>query len=344
MVSRPRESLHLRGLGVVPTYLVDKDLHWRAAVQSSVRTPLVVEIEPSRQGSQPLVVGDIESGIGPFACQRFDEGFGFAVGLWPVGSSRLMSGTDALQGSLKARRQRVAKAAVCHDSFDPNTEIGEIVSRFEHKGSCCGTRLSRHDPRKGNSGAVVDCNVDELISLTLAPAVMPTRLIVEQRMTASGRNTSQLLDVQVEQLTWALPDIADRDGCDSVEVTKPRQPLSTEDLIDRRPWKSELGPQPMRSEPQLASSADDLADRRFRDCVRITTRLGRLILESGDSSLTVTRQPFVGSSARDASRLRSVGNWPFEIDDALDQKKPTEGCESRITMSHAGPPDGDEGG
>src|SRR6202043_1465674 len=99
-------------------YLVDKDLHWRATPQRCVGACVVVELEPAGQGCQPFVVADVEAGVSPFPKQRLDEGFGFAIGLRPVAPSHLVDSSDAGHSSLESRRERVAEAAVSHDSLN----------------------------------------------------------------------------------------------------------------------------------------------------------------------------------------------------------------------------------
>src|SRR4051812_17802137 len=79
-------------------------------MKASMGSILIVEAQPVWQSSAPLFGRRIGHGIGPFALQRLDEAFRFAVGLRSIRSGPFGSDTEPTAGFTE--RPRAIGAAV----------------------------------------------------------------------------------------------------------------------------------------------------------------------------------------------------------------------------------------
>jgi hypothetical protein len=70
-----------RGLGVLPTNVVDEDRHRGQAVERGVWSPVIVEPQPTSEGATALGVGAIQPPIGPLIQQGLVEPLDLAIGL-----------------------------------------------------------------------------------------------------------------------------------------------------------------------------------------------------------------------------------------------------------------------
>jgi hypothetical protein len=82
----------------------------------------------------------------------------------------------------------------------------------------------------------------------------------EHAMTATRRNHAQSLDVNVNQLTWMLADVAKWSARDPVKVAKPRAAVPAQDGIDGRAWVASHTRQPMRALLEATPQPQDARD------------------------------------------------------------------------------------
>jgi hypothetical protein len=82
----------------------------------------------------------------------------------------------------------------------------------------------------------------------------------EYAMTATRRNHAQSLDVDVNQLTRMLANIAKRPPRDPVKVAEPRAAVPAQDGIDRRAWVANQTRQPMRAPLEATPQSQDARD------------------------------------------------------------------------------------
>lgn len=131
--------------------------------------------------------------------------------------------------------------------------------------SCAGCS-SRGKPEglggKGNAGAVIDGDMDELPA-SIAPAA---GFLSEQRLTTASRNPAHFLVINVKQLTRLLPDIANTQATRPIAVTQAIFTLAAQNRALRPPGQPDFESNPMRTPappaPQLKQPCHPVRRRR----------------------------------------------------------------------------------
>src|SRR5213083_1705573 len=160
----------------------------------------IVEGEPARELGEPMVVGLVEPCVGPFVEQGSDKSLSFAVGLGSIGSGGLVAGAQRGDGLAKNRGEGIGHGPVRQDSFDPNALLRIERPRFEQKAGGRDASLIGKDTDEGQPTGVVDRHMEILIALR--GATTHDSLPATESVSAVQRNSTQLLDVQVNQLAW----------------------------------------------------------------------------------------------------------------------------------------------
>ena len=81
-------------LGVIATQVVHRRGLRGDATEGRMGAVGVVVTNPAREGRKALGVTPVETPIGPLGEEGFDEPFGLAVGLGPVGLGALVASLD----------------------------------------------------------------------------------------------------------------------------------------------------------------------------------------------------------------------------------------------------------
>lgn len=174
------------------------------------------------------------------------ESFNFPVGLRPIWADPFVGSADGVEDCGELVAAGVDECVVGHHPVDPVSETGEPCCCSEHEpGSGFGV-VSVEDFGVGNPAVVVDHRVTELI----ADGLFGSSILHSDRPPAAAvRHTSQLLDVDMNQLTGTVFDISDWDTGGSVEVTQPVQASTFQHGVDRRPGHAETAGHQMRTLP-----------------------------------------------------------------------------------------------
>jgi hypothetical protein len=145
-------------------------------------------------------------------------------------------GADSLHSLGKLVRS-VAVAVVGHDTFDLDAMAGKEACRLEQEPGCCDVSLVAANLNKGQSARVVDGDVDVVVAGSKrvpSAALSEALLFWEHAMSAAGRNSTELLCVDVNQLARMLTDVADRDTGEAVMVAQPTGAMAMKNLVDGR--------------------------------------------------------------------------------------------------------------
>src|SRR5690242_16566319 len=101
-------------------------------MQRTVRAAFIVVAQPGPQRSGALGRGWIADGIRPFAQQRLNEAFGFAVGLWSIGARPQRPRAEGRDDVLEAWTE-IAGPVVRHHAFDPHAAPSKPARRAPKK-------------------------------------------------------------------------------------------------------------------------------------------------------------------------------------------------------------------
>jgi hypothetical protein len=142
----------------------------------------------------------------------------------------------------------VSRLELRHHPLDVNSQASEVGCRVQEELLRLRAVVGDPDLRVGNSRAIVNCDRDKLP----ASASSDSRPFTEQGMTAAERNSAQLLDVDVEQITRPLSDIANTQAGRSVAITQPSFTLPAQNRVYGRPCQPQRGSNSMRTRTPAA--------------------------------------------------------------------------------------------
>jgi len=159
-----------------------------------MRALVVVVVGPGGEGEVALNgIGPVR-GIGPFAQRGLDEAFGFAVGLWRVGSGAAVFESHVATGLAKLVGA-IAAAVIGEQGADGDAVAREEVNGVPKKGDGGGSFLIGEDAREGQARVVVDGDVQSLpprmFLLTTAAAVTAPNDLLE---------AGHALDVEMQKI------------------------------------------------------------------------------------------------------------------------------------------------
>src|SRR5919199_3770330 len=223
---------------------------------------MVVVGEPDWKGLQALLVRLVELSVGPFAQGGLDEGLRLPIRLWMARWRELVGGADASHCASKEPGVGVGVSPVGHHALDVNAQVAEVERSSQQEAGGLGSVIGSSNLGEGQPGAVVDGDVEVLP----APATADAGIGAKQGMPAPGRNPAQLLNVEVKQLAWPLPDIADTHPGGAVSVGQPGFAGTPQDRVHGGPSKANRRSDSMRSPAPLAARLQDfgyLGCRRF---------------------------------------------------------------------------------
>lgn len=292
---------------------------------------MVVVVKPLREGTAALLVGAVEARVGPFREEGLDEPLGFAVGLRAVGSSDLVADPKGLGRSAELSGEAIGHGPVGHHPLNAYPLLPEEGGRGEHEPGSGGTAGIGQDLGEGQAGRIVDGDVDDLEARA---AVFGRRAAAEEAVPASRGNPRQRLHIDMEELPGVLPDIADGDAGRAVQRAQPRDPMATEDGIDRGVGAADQGRDAARSGLQALAETEDLACRALRNQTRRGVRTTRSIPQPVQSLLLPPTKPFVRGLPRYTGRSSRLAHGPMQVLDALDQQQTAKGREFAVWMSH----------
>ena len=137
-----------------------------------------------------------------------NEALGLAIGLGRIGLGADVLEAEALAGLLESEGF-IARAVVGHDALDRHAQARIVGEGSLEEGNGASPFLVLHDLAKGDPGSIVDTDMDVFPAWPLA-----ARTLVALSMSIAGDamadpiELTELFDVDVNQLTWALALIA----------------------------------------------------------------------------------------------------------------------------------------
>src|SRR2546425_959012 len=117
---------------------------------------------------------------------------------------------------------------------------------------------------------------------------------------STGRDPSELLDVEVDELTGPLAFVAtDRHPGRTIQPIQAREPATAKHRIDRRARMPELGTEAMRAVLGPHPWSADPRHFSIRQGTRAMQRSAGAILEAGHALFPEPSEPLVCGGARD---------------------------------------------
>src|SRR4051812_17842878 len=187
----------------------------------------VVLVQPDRKLMGATVGGGIGLGVSPFSERGLDEALCLAVGFGRVGP-----GADVLDAQVPARLAEgegfVAGAVIGHDADDGDAEAFIVShSRLEEGNGTIGLLVGL-DFGEGDTGMIVDADVDELPADAAAVALAGA---IASDAVADSVETTELFDIDVDHLAGRGALIAAH-RLGRLQVAYPVQPQSLQDAAD----------------------------------------------------------------------------------------------------------------
>jgi hypothetical protein len=230
---------------------------------------------------------------------------------------------EFLAGGLEPVRD-VAGAIVGHDGLDLNAAALEPGDRAS-KEACGGWRsFVRQDFRVGQSGSVVDGDVDELPPYATDPGGA-----VAMDAMADATDAAQLLDVDVDQLARAISLIS-HDRFLRLEALEPRQPGAGQDACDGGRTQAHSGCD-LRACLASAAQPQNLLDSLWMSLSRHPHRPGTAIDEGRLAGLSISPLPLKRRPPRYTGRLGGPRHG-HPSENPLNQKQSTGWATSGILV------------
>jgi hypothetical protein len=179
---------------------------------------MVVVPEPAVKGGGAFLAGAVDGAVGPAVDECADEALCFAVGLGSVGAGAAVADAEAAAGE-RVQGGDVGGAVVGQESLDSDAAAaveGDCAAEEADRGC---RLLVREHLGVGEAAVVVDADVDVfeadvVAALALevgAGRVVPlATLASKDAFAGTALDSSQLLDVDVDELTWPRALVADR--------------------------------------------------------------------------------------------------------------------------------------
>jgi len=211
---------------------------------------VVVPAQPAWEGSGSVVAGGVDVGVGPFALQDADEGFGFAVCARCVGA-----GADVADVVLGEQSREVggavAAAVVGEDALDGGAALVIGSDQAAGDGDAVAGLLGGSQLDLGEAGVVVDGHV----RVRPADPVAALRAVTEDALSDVPEPT-QLLDVEVHQLARRVVLIPI--GRRSWQASLARAVIPPKHPPDRGRRSTQRRRQRTRPPPSVQAKLDDL--------------------------------------------------------------------------------------
>jgi hypothetical protein len=190
------------------------------------------------------------------------------------------SGPDVADAQLleqrgKADRVGVRPGVVGHHPLDPDALLGEEPDGLLDEGDGALGEFVRADRDVGDPGRVVDRHAEKVVA---DPDVLAS-ILAEDPVAAAGRNATEALHVDADQLAGSLSDIADRKAGQPVGMSEPAKAVAAKDAVHRRARMAEERTEAVPSDPQPAAGDHDPPNLSLGQGPWSTVRSNRAVLE-----------------------------------------------------------------
>ena len=185
----------------------------------------------------------------------------------------------------------------------------------------------------GEAAVVVDHGVDVFVADSLAGSGVGAFV---DSPSASVGDPAQGFDVDMYQLTRAIPHIPDRNPRGAVQCRQTRQPPAGQHRVDRGPWYSEASGHQMRAFSFGETIGRDPVLGLGRQAGGAAPRAGRPVLETGFAFFLEAAQPPVHGLAGHPCCFRRLRWGPAPMNPVY-QQPASERCQpASTTLPHEG--------
>jgi hypothetical protein len=150
-------------------------------------------------------------------------------------------------------------------------------------------------------------------------------------VSTTGRDASQLLDVDVQQFSGLSSDVPNWLPGKAVKVDEPRTASSDQDGVDRRTWHLEHGAESMRSPALMAPNRQDVLSCLLGQAAWAVVGSTGAVLQSNRAFDTVPADPLVRGGPRDTHGLCRAAGGPASTH-SLDEQLSAHNSQLRSTM------------
>ena len=287
----------------------------------------VVEVEIRGEPGLALRRGAIGEAVGPFAEKSLDDALDLAVGSGGVGFDAVVAETEML-AEVGETVGTVGGAVVGHDALDEDAVVAEPGESAAKEGGDVVGDLIGKDLGVGQTGGIVDRDVDELPALTGAAS----RAGAGNAM-ADTVEAAEALDVEVNELAGVsvLVSARGRRGIDEIETV---EACGTTDSSDRRRADGDDSGDPPNGHSSATETEDAIADRGA-----VTPGVSRSGATIDQRFVTLgAAEPFTAPAFTEASGRRRPSEGPAKFEDTFREEGSTSWAASRILVDvHLGP-------
>src|SRR5438874_10102428 len=297
---------------------------------------MVVAVEPARKRAGAVRLAAIGTDVGPLVEQGPVEAFDLAVGLGSVGPAVLV--VDAvLAQRLVEKRAPVAEGIVGQDPLDghasgPESGLGPAPERGRGSSLLIGEHLG-----VGQAAVIVDGRVQVGVA---EPPLAPGGGSAVDAMPPAGRDPTQLLDVDVDQLTRSGA-LVTPDGCRAlaVEVAQAVQVVAQEHPIDGGGGQVEVDGEAVGAHSLGPATATDLGLDLCTDAGGRTSGATGAVMQPVGAELEVAVPPLRRAAPGDTHGRGHMGDGGAGFDPPAQQEFDPGGSEEHYGDSR-GPPGG----
>jgi hypothetical protein len=138
-------------------------------VEATMRSVPVVVVKPGKKLVVALLGVLIQAGIGPFAESGLDKSFGFTVGARGVGTGEVMAQAELNNGGVESVGA-IAVTVVGEQATNGDAQSGVVSNRGAQEGNSASGSEVRQDLSEGNTGVIIDSDMDILPSAMMFAA------------------------------------------------------------------------------------------------------------------------------------------------------------------------------
>ena len=266
-------------------------------MQGGVWTVEVIVMKVERKEGSAMVAGRVRPGISPLSGNGLNEPFSLAVGLWAIGFGEEMCEAEFVTSSGK-EFGAISGASISQHALDLNAMGRVEVESLLEGGEDTGSLFIRKEGSEGNAAMIINGDMKGLNAGTWGAM----SAITGGPHTRLGE-ASELLDVEVEEVPWGIPFVADDGRLGRFQRGKMVEAMALENA-----GESGFGDGKNRKDLSIgATLTTQSKDLRFEFSgrpARLTPRSGRMIQEAGRKAFTLSsREPSADGLFRDVEEV-----------------------------------------
>lgn len=175
-------------------------------MKGAMRTGVVIVEEVEGKAGVAVAAGAVAAGVGPFPGEGLYEAFGLSICLRPIRSREDVLDVEVAAGIPEAMRS-VRRAVVGEDRIDLDPMEGIEADHLLQGADNAGDLLVGVDAGEAEARVVIDRHVKGFDAGAYT-AVLAVARSADTRL----EEAAELLDVEVDELTWGFPLVSDDRG------------------------------------------------------------------------------------------------------------------------------------